>query len=61
MVVVVMINMMDIHRISWGLHLTGETLLNMAPKYKIMDLIISGEYLIYCRAFTFNVFSPLIM
>ena len=61
MVVVVMINMMDIHRISWGLHPIGETLLNVAPKYKFVDLIISGEtsmlmnhdlsydsYIIYC-------------
>ena len=61
MVVVVMINMMDIHRISWGLHPTGETFFNVAPKYKIVDLIISGEtsmlmipdlsynsYIIYC-------------
>ena len=32
MVVVVMINMIDIHRISWGLHPTEETLLNVAPK-----------------------------
>ena len=61
MVVVVMINMMDIHRISWGLHPTGDTLLNVAPKYTILDLIISGEtsilmnadvsydsYIIYC-------------
>ena len=87
MVVVVMINMMDIHRIFWmrelgpkkprasylhgtnpqnkrifwGLYPTGETLLNVAPKYKIVDLIISGEtsmlmildlsydsYIIYC-------------
>ena len=43
MVVVVMITMMDIHRISRGLHPTGETLLNVATQYKIVDLIISGE------------------
>ena len=76
MVVVVMINMMDIHRISWGLHPTGERLLNVAHKYKIVDIIISGKtsilmnpdlsydsYIIYCRAFTiiFNVFSLTIM
>ena len=61
MVVVVMIDMMDIHRIFWGLHPTGDTLLNVPPKYKIVDLIISGEtsmlmipdssndsYIIYC-------------
>ena len=73
MVVVVMINMMDIHRISWGLYPTGETLLNVAPKYKIVDLIISGEtsmlmnhdlsydsYIIYCWAFTFIIIHIII-